>query len=327
MKILLFLCFGVSLLFFSPHAFASCGASSCPIDHHKYMMPGMFRFSVNYENIRMDKLRFGTRAVSIGEIAADHNEIETLNQRTSLMVDYGVSKNFSLNLTAPYIVREHSHIAHHNDDDEIEQWNFSGLGDIMAHGTYIISQSTETDVPYFAITAGIKFPTGATNKTNHDGEKAEVTIQPGTGSFDGVIGVNARYIVGSVQSLDGVYAAIPLTASLTARVNGKGIDGYKIGNEIVGSLGSSFALNQTFQFLFQLNGRWQDFAGMGTTGEERSNTGGAWLYASPGIAAEIFSNISLFVYGQIPLYQNVHGVQQVSSFNVQAGISYHASIF
>jgi hypothetical protein len=327
MKILLSLILVLFSLSSSPTASANCGSSSCPIDHHSYMMPGMFRIGATYESITMDKLQFGTNRVSVGQIPVAHDELETINQRTVLNADYGVSSRLSFNVMAPYIVREHSHIHHGEDGDQLEHWHFSGIGDVMMHGTYVLQQSMSPDVPYIALTAGIKLPTGATNKANEHGEKAEVTIQPGTGSYDGILSLNGRYVVGTVKALNGSYTVLPLTSNITVRINGKGKDDYRIGNEIVGSLGSMIELDQRFRLLLQFNARSMGRSDVGTTGEESSNTGGTWVFLTPGIGSELFSNINLFVYVQIPLYQNVHGVQQVTGVNVQAGISYNANLF
>ena len=327
MKILLLLILVLFSVSSSPYASANCGSSSCPIDHHSYMMPGMFRIGVSYENIKMNKLQFGTNRVGVGQIPVDHHELETINQRTVLNADYGVSSQLSFNVMAPYIVREHSHIHHGEDGDELEHWSFSGIGDVMVHGTYVLQQSMSPDVPYIALTAGIKLPTGATNKSNEHSEEAEVTIQPGTGSYDGVLSLNGRYIVGTVKSLNGSYTVLPLTSNITVRMNGKGKDDYRIGNEIVGSVGTMIELDQRFRLLLQFNARSMGRSDVGTTGEERSNTGGTWVFLTPGIGSELFSNMNFFVYAQIPLYQNVHGVQQVAGLNVQAGISYNANLF
>ncbi len=327
MKILLSLIVVLFSFSASPYASANCGSSSCPIDHHSYMMPGMFRIGVNYESIKMDKLQFGANRVSVGQIPVDHDELETINQRTVLNADYGVSSQLSFNVMAPYIVREHSHIHHGVDGDELQQWSFSGIGDVMVHGTYVLQQSMSPEVPYLAITAGIKLPTGATNKSNEHGEEAEVTIQPGTGSYDGVLSLNGRYVLGTVKSLNGLYTVLPLTSSIALRMNGKGKDDYRIGNEIVGSVGTVLELDQRFRLLLQFNARSMGHSDVGTTDEESSHTGGTWIFLTPGIGSELFSNINFFVYAQIPLYQNVNGVQQVAGVNVQAGISYNTNLF
>ena len=327
MKIIVSLLVVVVSAFVSPYSFANCGSSSCPIDHHSYMMPGMFRIGVSYESIKMVKLQFGTKSVSVGQIPVDHDELETLNQRTSVNADYGVSSRLSFNVMTPYIVREHSHIHHGDQGDELEHWNFSGVGDVVVHGTYVLQQSMDPEVPYFALTAGVKLPTGATNKSNERGEQAEVTIQPGTGSFDGVASLNGRFNLGTVKSLNGLYTFLPLTSNITVRVNGKGKNDYRIGNEIVASFGTSVELDQRFRLLLQFNARSMGHSDVGATDEESSHTGGTWIFLTPGIGSELFSNINLFVYAQIPLYQNVNGVQQVAGVNVQAGISYNANFF
>ena len=325
MKILISLSFILFVSSTSPRMYANCGSSSCPIDHHSYIMPGMFRLGLNYENIRMDKLQIGTGLASIGNIPlpVHHEELETINQRTVISADYGVSSRLSFSLLSPYVVREHSHL----EDGTLEHWSFSGLGDVMVHGTYVVSQSMDPDVPYLAVTAGIKLPTGATNKANAEGEEAEVTIQPGSGSYDGVLSLSSRYIAGTLKSLDGAYTTIPITASLSARLNGRGKDDYRVGNELVGSLSSSFALDPRLALQLQVNTRYQGHGDMGTTDEFRAYTGGTWVFLTPGMSSEIIASFNFFLFIQIPLYQNVNGVQQVSSTSLQTGISYSGTFF
>lgn len=290
-------------------------------------MSGMFRVGLSYENIQMDRLQFRTDPVDAGQIATDHDELETLNQRTVLSADYGLSSRLSLNLMVPYIVRDHTHLSHHSGGSELEQWSFSGLGDVMVHSSYVLLQPVEPADLYLGVAAGIKVPTGATIKMNESGEEAEVTIQPGTGSTDGVLMFNSRYVIGSVRSLDGMYTTVPVTANVTARINGRGKDDYRMGNEFVGSLGSSLDLSESLRFLMQLNIRLMGHSNTGTTGEERSNTGGTWTYLTPGIGWNLISNIDFFAYAQVPLYQNVNGIQQVAGVSVQAGVSVDARPF
>ena len=305
--------------------FANCGSSSCPIDHHSYVMPGMFRLGVSYETIKMDKLQIGTGSVNIGSIPlpVHHEELETINQRTVISADYGVSSRLSFSLMAPYIVREHSHL----EEGTLEHWSFSGLGDVMVHGTYVVSQSMDPDVPYLAVTTGIKLPTGATNKVNAEGEDAEVTIQPGSASYDAVLSLSGRYVAGTMKSLGGAYNTVPITASLSARFNGKGKDDCRVGNELVGSLGSSLVLDPRVAMQLQVNARYQGHGDMGTTDEFRAYTGGTWVFLTPGVSSEIFASFNFFLFVQIPLYQNVNGVQQVSSTSLQTGISYSGNLF
>lgn len=325
MKILISLTLILFASGISPRTYANCGSSSCPIDHHSYIVPGMFRIGLTYENVRMDQLQVGSGFVKIGNIPlpVHHEELETFNQRSVVTADYGVSGRLSFSLLAPYVAREHSHL----HEGEVEHWSFSGVGDVMLHGTYVLSQSMDPDLPYLAVTAGIKLPTGATSKANTEGEEAEVTIQPGSGSYDGVVSLSSRYVAGTMKSLSGEYSTIPISASLSARFNGKGKGDYRVGNEIVGSLGSSFALDPRIALQLQVNARYQGHGDMGSTDEFRAYTGGEWIFLTPGISSEVFASFNLFLFVQIPLYQNVNGVQQVSSTSLQTGISYSGIFF
>ncbi len=45
------------------------------------------------------------------------------------------------------------------------------------------------------------------------------------------------------------------------------------------------------------------------------------MFISPGLSVQLFDAFSVYSFVQIPVYQNVHGIQQASAFNIQAGIS------
>jgi hypothetical protein len=60
------------------------------------------------------------------------------------------------------------------------------------------------------------------------------------------------------------------------------------------------------------------------TGANADNvsTGGTLLYLSPGIVAEVSDRISMYSFVQVPVYQDVNGVQLAPHFTVTAGVRY-----
>ena len=164
-------------------------------------------------------------------------------------------------------------------------------------------------------------PTGITRAKNGDGEEAEVTLQPGSGSTDGIIGMSFRQVLLSVPTVTGEYSALPLVLGMTYQINGAGTDGWRFGNSLVASLGTAYQFTHRMSLLLQFNGKFQGFADIGETGEPRENTGGTWIFASPGVSVELSDGFSAYGYVQIPVDQNVHGIQQAARFNLQFGIS------
>jgi len=305
---------------------ASCGAASCPLNLHRYLKQGWLRLGLTHEYINQNELFVGSDRASVGAIPRDDDEVQTLNQRTVLNLHYGVSDAIAVNILVPFIHREHTHIHHHQGEDLWEQWNFTGLGDITATGDFVIVLPKEPFDPYFSVTVGAKLASGVTDAVNAEGESAEITIQPGTGSVDGLVGLNYRQTLLSVPTLTGTYGSVPVSASLLYQVNGRGRDDYRFGNTLLAHVGTGYQLVDRASVLFQLNARFQDFADVGTSGEPREDTGGTWIFASPGFDVQLGNTLHAHAYVQIPLYQKVHGIQQTARVNLLFGVSYDLNV-
>ena len=114
---------------------------------------------------------------------------------------------------------------------------------------------------------------------------------------------------------------------MTYQFNGTGTDGYKFGNTFLLHVGTQYQFAKKMSVLFQANGRFQDFADVGQTGEPRENTGGTWIYLSPGLGIHFTDTFHSNAYIQLPVYQNVHGIQQASAYNLFLHLSYDMNMF
>ena len=151
-------------------------------------------------------------------------------------------------------------------------------------------------------------------------------MQPGTGSVDGIFGVNYRQTVFSVPTFSGSFSALPLIAGITYQANGKGTEDYRFGNALFLNVGTAYQFVNRASLLFQMNGRFQGFSDVGTTGEFRENTGGTWIFASPGLSVRLVNELSAHVFAQFPVYQNVNGIQQTAGFNLEFGVSFDVDL-
>lgn len=324
MKIKLSFC----ILFFTiGRIFGSCGAENCPLYHFQYNLQGGLHLRLYNEYINQDQIFTGSTRSFIGALPEDHDEVSTINSLTALQVQYGISDRLEIGITVPYIHREHSHIHHENGQNIWENWNFSGLGDIAVIGNYsLIVPEMEKEI-YLGVSAGLKLPTGRTNAVNNEGELAEVTIQPGSGSYDVLFGLNFRYPLFIVSTTnENEYSTIPLILGLLYKIPGKGTDDYQFGKTILFTAGTDYQITGKTSLTLQMNFKNQGYANTGMTGEPKENTGSTQIYVSPGINLGITDNLSLFGIIQLPVYQNVHGIQQTSRFNTQVGISANANM-
>jgi hypothetical protein len=71
----------------------------------------------------------------------------------------------------------------------------------------------------------------------------------------------------------------------------------------------------------QLNFRLRGKDDVGNTDEDPDNTGGTWLYLSPGARVALDHRSSLYGLVQVPLVQDVNGIQLVAKSNLYVGIS------
>ncbi len=317
----LFLTLGVS-----QNAMASCGAASCPLNNHRYLKAGWFQLGLAHEYINQDQIYVGSSRSFVGAIPSHHDEVQTLNERNVFQIQYGITDRVGINVDVPFIHREHTHIGHEDGQDIWESWNFSGLGDMVVSTQYALLTPSEEFEPYVSFVLGMKIPTGVTGLKNAEGEEAEVTIQPGTGSLDGIVGLNYRQTLFSVPTVSGAYSALPLSIGVSYQFNGKGTYDYRFGNSLLTSVGTAYQFTQRATLLFQANGRFQGFAEVGSTEEPRENTGGTWIFASPGLSFQLSQAFSAYGYVQLPVYQNVHGIQQTAKVNLLFGVSYNIDL-
>ena len=74
----------------------------------------------------------------------------------------------------------------------------------------------------------------------------------------------------------------------------------------------------TVSLLLQLNALWRGR----DSGEqaEPDDSGGKYLFLSPGISVMVARNVQLFAIVQLPLYQYVNGVQLTANWGATAGV-------
>src|SRR2546430_17557202 len=84
---------------------ASCGAASCPLDLNALNRPaaGHFAAELSFEYIDQDQPRVGTRAVAVGAIPAEHDQVRTINLGAPLLPRYAPSVHLLFGPQVPYV--------------------------------------------------------------------------------------------------------------------------------------------------------------------------------------------------------------------------------
>ena len=293
-------------------AHASCGATFCSVNTQwetqgAWTEPGI-RFNLRYEYTDQDQLRNGTDKVEPAGVLDTHDEIRTLNRNLHVGMDYAFNPTWAVSLQVPVVNRDHSHV--HNDVvPEYEAWNLTGLGDMRLSGRYqtVLDHHAAVGVQF-----GLKLPTGKIDETNDLGQLAERSLQPGSGTTDALLGVYTyRQLEGDAATmfLQGLWQR-PLTER----------DDYQPGQQVTFDIGLRYALTRNLNAQLQLNLLWKDHdQGLNA---EPDDSGGHYVFLSPGASYALTTHMQLYGFVQLPLYQYVNGTQLTADWSAVAGISW-----
>lgn len=291
-------------------AAASCGSSFCSVNTQwenqgAWTEPGL-RASLRFEYLDQDQLRSGTHKVEPAGIAGTHDELRTLNRNLLAGFDYTIDEHWALSLQLPFVQRDHRHV--HNDVvAELETWNLTGLGDVRALASY----QRPLAGGIAGLQAGIKLPTGSFDETNAAGAIAERTLQPGTGTTDALLGAYYhRPLQGDATT---AFAQFVWQQPHEAR------DGYAPGTQINADFGLRYAVTMATSALLQLNAqvKQRDHG----YDAEPDDSGGRYLFLSPGVSHVLSPRLQGYGFVQLPVYQYVNGTQLTADWAVVVGMS------
>jgi hypothetical protein len=288
-------------------AHASCGATFCTLMTDRYAQGSGephegWSVDLRLEAVTQKRLRSGTRNLEASQVTGEEAiERRTRNRNLVTTLGYGFDKHWSLEMLIPAVERDHRHDLVDETSGQAttpEQWRFTRLGDVQLLAR---RQSAADDgATSYAVFAGLKLPTGSIKVSNGDGSRAERSLQPGSGTTDGLFGVAARRTVGPADALIG-------QASVSQALNSR--EDFKPGRRTELSAGWSHAYTHQLGAVLQLNLRHR--ARDSGAQAEPDNSGSTTLDLSPGITLGAGPASTLYAYVQLPLYQKVNGIQLV----------------
>lgn len=299
-------------------AAASCGSAFCSVNtswdaHGAWFEPGA-RFDLRYEYIRQDQPRTGTRDVAVGEIPAHHDEVLTLNRNLIGALDYTFSPDWAVNVLLPLVDRDHQHIHNHHGAKLEDSWSFTELGDARVLFRHRLGSWENHDVHTVGtagVNFGLKLPTGSTDVTNASGDFAERTLQPGSGTTD--------LLAGAYYSMDLPEKDWSWFVQGLAQLPLNSHDEFKPGDRFTLDLGVRRALGDRFALMLQVNALWK---GRDSGNQaEPEDSGGKFVFLSPGLSYAFSRTMQAYAFVQLPLYQNVNGVQLVANRAFAVGLS------
>jgi len=299
-------------------AAASCGSAFCSVntswDAHGAWFEQGARFDLRYEYIRQDQPRTGTRDLAVGEIPAHHDEVLTLNRNLVGALDYTFSPDWAVNVQLPVVDREHQHIHNHMGEALEESWSFTELGDVRALFRRRLGTWEDHDahsVGTAGINLGLKLPSGRTNIANADGDLAERSLQPGSGTTD--------VLAGAYYSKDFIEKEWSWFVHGLAQIPLDSHDEFKPGNRLTLDAGVRRAVGDKLALMLQVNALWK---GRDSGAQaEPEDSGGKFLFLSPGLSYAFSRSLQAYAFVQLPLYQYVNGVQLVADRAFAVGLS------
>lgn len=228
------------------------------------------------------------------------NYIKRSSKTLFLQLNYGITENIAVSVLVPYIWLNEKVLS----SNTIRQT--SGIGDMVLTGLYTKPFS---ELASGFVGLGLKIPMGNTRNRDQDGQFVlPANLQPGTGSFDMIF--LARY-----QSALAFRRSLVVTGSIFYKVNTSSDkftfhNSYKFGNELQAFMGvydqlaiKSILSSPSLQFRFRHTDEDE------LEGFSNDNTGGNWLYISPGWTFTIYKNIELGVNAEFPVYRKLNGFQ------------------
>ncbi len=276
-----------------------------------------------------------TAAASAGEVGV--HGLRTI-QAMSLSAAYGVTSDLTLGLRLPVVRRTGIRAA--EDDgtgtfDALDHGNATGLGDLTILGQYrfVHDRSSRFEA---ALLAGLTAPTGATGRRSRQGELLDAEFQPGSGSWNELVGLALTKRSGP-WSFD--------TNVLYVRA-GDGTQNTNIGDQVLANAAISYRLTgfatnvaapmyhgamphdhvgppadsktgPKLDLVLELNGEWH--AKQTTAGVADANSGGTTVYLAPGVRISQ-DRWSGFLSVGVPVVRDTNGLQPEPDWRIRSGI-------
>lgn len=303
--------------FLSVPAHASCGAAYCALNTDLAAeAAGVAEgrtFDLRYESIHQTQPRSGSDKVAVGQIPRHHDEVSTRNRNLVATYSQAFASGWGFSVSAPFVDREHLHIHNHHGDQLPETWDFREPGDLRVTGRYQMSWSgAAADAPgTVGVIAGLKLPTGRTGIANDDGDVAERSLQPGTGTTDLILGAYVHQQIS--PQLGSWFAQAQVQRALREH------QGYRPGGQLALDLGYAKAITDRLSGIVQLNAVFKG-RDRGTEAEPE-DSGSRALFLSPGLSYQITDTLRAYAYYQQPLVQHVNGVQLTADRAFVVGVS------
>lgn len=261
----------------------------------------------------------------------------------SLSIAYGVTRDFTIAARLPYLANREIRETDVAGPGVNARGGVYGFGDVSITGAYRIINDISNGFEA-ALIAGFKAPAGRTDAHDKNGELFETEHQPGSGSWDLLLGAslskqiglttlsaNALYAFAGDGSQDtrlgdrlsyGVSASYRLWSTDSGRSHamklGANFDGMMRHGGVDHAAEPAHIMERALDVSLAINGQWSDKQRV--AGERDDNTGGNIVYLTPGVKLTV-DRWAGFVNVGVPVLRDFNGIQSEPRLQLTTGVS------
>jgi hypothetical protein len=236
---------------------------------------------------------------------------------TSIGFGYGVTNDFTVGVRLPFVERAGLRAVDSNSGNVEQLGSSKGLGDMTVLGKYRAINSVRYAYQA-ALLFGVKVRTGETGKRDQTGALFTTEHQPGSGSWDVLLGAAASKAIGRAS----------IDASVLYAVAGNGAQDTRLGDRLHYNLAVSYRAgwpeetrtgNTALDLIVELNGEWQ--GRQKTAGVTEEFSGGTLVYFSPGIRLSAGGNWAVNLSVGVPALQKLRASHADTDYRILSGFS------
>lgn len=209
-----------------------------------------------------------------------------------------IGEKLDVFIEIPYVIRRSLEIDTHSILGSKQ--SSEGWGDLNLISSYQVWQNGGQS---FSPVAGIKFPTGSIKEKNSIGDQFEAELQPGSGSYD--------YVLGGIYKFDTERLAFVANMSYLFRTEGR--NDFEFGDVFVTSFYADYLLNpmmKSFPVRAGVDLVYQNEQKQKEAGVKMADSGGQTILLGPVVKVNAGDHVSLYSTFMYPISQNLGGVHQ-----------------
>jgi len=278
--------------------------SASTLQHNKWAL------ALQSELIKLDAFSDS----ELKEMAQSGSDVHSVDSvfHTILGMGYGITDDFTLSLKIPYVVLNNIKESHEDEPDEVHIHGDSrGIGDLTIFSQYRFLKMYDIEMESSLI-LGLRIPTGRTKARDIDGERFETEFQPGSGSWNPIVGLAATKR----------FKQMSLDADVLYTIATEGAQNTDLGDLFNYDIAFSYRVfNEpvVWDFIIEANGEWKQKQQI--DGETDENSGETVIFLSPGMRFSWGKKWSAYLSAGFPVVQDLNGDQNDTDMRAVIGIS------